>query len=402
MDSISQIVLGASMGEVVLGRKLGNKAMFWGALGGTIPDLDIITSPFLSEIDSLVFHRGISHSIFFAILGGLGFGWLAYKLHKSIYYRNILWAILSLFISCIPISIVFFLFGQDDLRYYFAGASIIIALAIYSFIHKKKSHQPIQKIDNPFLFQWQLMFFLAFLTHSLLDCLTLYGTQLFLPFSDYRVAFSTVAVADPLGYTIPFLICLAVAMFFKRTESKRQLWTWGGIAISTFYLMFTAWNKANVFEEFDKQLAEQHITYDRYSLSPYIFSNFLWSMTVENEDKYYVGSYSIFDKSPIYFLPVEKNRDLINDGAESRTIKTLQWFTNGFYNVMERPDGKIQFNDLRYGTFRQKGDIKDFVFRFHLVKEAIGEYRMDSTLGGPDEESTTGLFRDLYIRIKGR
>ncbi|MFM8916554.1 MAG: metal-dependent hydrolase, partial [Bacteroidota bacterium] len=35
MDSLTQIVLGAAVGEVLLGKKLGNKAMLLGAIGGT-------------------------------------------------------------------------------------------------------------------------------------------------------------------------------------------------------------------------------------------------------------------------------------------------------------------------------------------------------------------------------
>ena len=71
MDSLTQIVLGASVGEVVLGKKLGNRAMLWGAIAGTIPDLDVIGNIFMDEINSLAFHRGITHSISFSLLFGL-------------------------------------------------------------------------------------------------------------------------------------------------------------------------------------------------------------------------------------------------------------------------------------------------------------------------------------------
>jgi len=63
MDSLSQIVLGAAVGEVVLGRRIGNRAMVWGAVAGTIPDMDVLGKYFLSELDNLAFHRGISHSL---------------------------------------------------------------------------------------------------------------------------------------------------------------------------------------------------------------------------------------------------------------------------------------------------------------------------------------------------
>ena len=53
MDSLSQIVLGAAVGEVVLGRRIGNRAMVWGAVAGTIPDMDVLGKYFLSELDNL-------------------------------------------------------------------------------------------------------------------------------------------------------------------------------------------------------------------------------------------------------------------------------------------------------------------------------------------------------------
>jgi inner membrane protein len=38
MDSLTQIILGAACGEAVLGKKIGNRALLFGAIGGTIPD----------------------------------------------------------------------------------------------------------------------------------------------------------------------------------------------------------------------------------------------------------------------------------------------------------------------------------------------------------------------------
>lgn len=68
MDSLTQIVLGAAVGEAVLGKKIGNKAMLYGAIAGTIPDLDIISSFFLDTVSALKFHRGFTHSIVFSIV----------------------------------------------------------------------------------------------------------------------------------------------------------------------------------------------------------------------------------------------------------------------------------------------------------------------------------------------
>ncbi len=68
MDSLTQIALGAAVGEAVLGKKVGNKAVLWGAVAATIPDLDVIPGSFMDAVAGLDFHRGLSHSILFCLI----------------------------------------------------------------------------------------------------------------------------------------------------------------------------------------------------------------------------------------------------------------------------------------------------------------------------------------------
>ncbi len=68
MDSLTQIVLGAAVGEAVAGKQLGNRALLWGAIAGTIPDLDVLANPLLDTVGELTFHRSLTHSLLFAIL----------------------------------------------------------------------------------------------------------------------------------------------------------------------------------------------------------------------------------------------------------------------------------------------------------------------------------------------
>ncbi len=67
MDSVTHIVVGAAIGEAMLGRKAGFRAATWGAVISTIPDLDILVNPFVDSVNELYFHRNITHSFFFAI-----------------------------------------------------------------------------------------------------------------------------------------------------------------------------------------------------------------------------------------------------------------------------------------------------------------------------------------------
>lgn len=88
MDSLTQIILGAACGEAVLGKKIGNKALIWGAVGGTIPDLDVLSNYFLNELDSLAFHRGPMHSLLFATIAPFPLAWLVMQFYKKNWFNT--------------------------------------------------------------------------------------------------------------------------------------------------------------------------------------------------------------------------------------------------------------------------------------------------------------------------
>ena len=83
MDSLTQIVLGGAVGELVAGKKMGNKAVLWGAVAGTIPDLDVFFRVLYHPIEAALVHRGFSHSILFALLAGPSLGWLFNNITKN-------------------------------------------------------------------------------------------------------------------------------------------------------------------------------------------------------------------------------------------------------------------------------------------------------------------------------
>ena len=92
MDSLTQIVLGAAVGEAVLGRKIGNKAMLYGAIAGTIPDLDVLASFFTDTVSALEIHRGFTHSIFFSVLFAPIFAFIVTKYETYKNFKN--WTLL--------------------------------------------------------------------------------------------------------------------------------------------------------------------------------------------------------------------------------------------------------------------------------------------------------------------
>jgi len=83
MDSLTQIVLGIATAEVVAGKKLQNKTFVYGAILGTIPDLDVLVAQFMSDVDGVAIHRGLSHSLLLFIFLAPLLGFFISKIEKG-------------------------------------------------------------------------------------------------------------------------------------------------------------------------------------------------------------------------------------------------------------------------------------------------------------------------------
>ena len=97
MDSLTQLTFGAACAEAIIGKKVGRKAAVWGAILGTLPDLDVFI-PLGGPVNDFVYHRGFSHSlIVIAVLSPM-IAWLITKVHPDTkrYYRR--WVLLSLLV----------------------------------------------------------------------------------------------------------------------------------------------------------------------------------------------------------------------------------------------------------------------------------------------------------------
>ena len=138
MDSLTQIILGAAVGEAVAGKKMGNKAALWGAIAGTIPDLDVIIRNFVHPIDAALWHRGFSHSIIFAILFSPILAWLINRVYKNRYDFKLWWKLFFLGIVTHPMLDVFTNYGTEffwpfKLRWTFNSVFVIDPLYTIPF-----------------------------------------------------------------------------------------------------------------------------------------------------------------------------------------------------------------------------------------------------------------------------
>lgn len=342
MDSITQAALGAAVGEAVLGRKLGNRALAWGLLFGTLPDLDIIAAPFLDNAGELVFHRGASHSLLLMVLVSL---FLAKPLAK---------------------------------------------------VWKRQKVTPLRA---------GMFIFLVWSTHVLIDCFTVYGTSVFWPFSESRIAFNHLFIIDPL-YTLPLVVSLIWLAFHrtKKQQPKRtRLLKWG-LGLSTGYVVFSIAMKFIASAGFEADLARRKISYEKRMEAPTVFNTLLWRSVVDRGDEFWVGYRSVFElpSSPVRWTIYPRRAEALGPFEGEREIQIVKWFSRGWW--IARPHAKgVWIGDMRFGETRTHGAKPGMVdsriaFSWSFNPDAEGE-RLSSPVRKVDAKDTLSR---LAFRIIGK
>lgn len=285
MDTVTQITLGAAVGESLLGKKIGNRAPMWGAIFGVLPDLDVLASPFVSEVQALAIHRGITHSLFFCVIAAPLFGWLLNRFNQK---REVGWR------------------------------------------------------------NWSLLVFLVLLTHIFIDVCTSYGTQVFQPFTNYSLSFNSIFIIDPF-YSLPLMAGVLAALFMDRHSSGRRWANGLGLAVSSVYLLAGLGIKAHVNTVFEQNFADREIHPQKYMTTPAPLSIFLWTGYAEEKDTLYAGLYSVFDEDrQIQFHAVPQNKSLLEPYRNQLPVERLIWFSRGYYAAEKIADQLIVY-DLRFG-----------------------------------------------------
>lgn len=383
MDSLTQIVLGAAVGEAVLGKKVGYRAMLWGAIAGTIPDLDVYMRLFTDPITSTELHRGISHSLFFSLVMAPILGYSITKRPK--------WLLVGLLAVIMGYPII----STGNL-----WTTIILgpSLLISAFFILRRKEDTIRIASRR---EWSWLVFWSLVTHPLLDAHTTWGTQFFWPF-DYRLAYKNIFVADPL-YTVPFLICVTIALCYKRTNRNRRRWNNAGLIISTTYMALSFVFKGIGMVYFKDSLENQNISYVEMDTKPTPLNILLWNAHVETETGYRSGYYSIFDtkKDIIFSDEFPKNHELLEPYLDQKVVQQLLHITVGWYTVEETKDENVLIlTDLRFGQFGLDPNDSEFVAKYELT---ITDGIVSAVPKRPalDAEEIGTVMNSLIERIKG-
>lgn len=305
MDTLTHIVLGATLGEALAGPELRKRAMLFGAIAQSIPDIDVVAALWLDPASDLMAHRGFTHSILFVAL-----------------------------------------------------LSPLLALAGDRWNRNSGLSRQ----------GWLIFFGVQMMTHIFLDSFNAYGTGWFEPFSHQRISFNVLFVVDPL-YTIWLVVSAVVLLALANSKPSRARWAWFGLVMSSLYLFCAVATKTIINTEARKSLVTQSIQYHSYFTTPTPFNSLLFFVVAADAKGYHVGYRSIFDRSPrTEFQYFPKNDSLLDLVRARADVDALIRFSQDRYTI-SRVEDALLFNDLRFGQMEGwKNPKAGFVFHYYLLK----------------------------------
>ncbi len=291
MDSLTQATLGAAVGVAVMRQRVPVwQSVLWGAAMGTLPDLDVLFD-FGDPISNMTEHRGPSHALFVQGMAAMG---------------------------------------------------LVAMVKGWRWVRGVTPTQGSGQSQDLTL-RWGVATLLVWVTHALLDAMTVYGTRLWLPFSSQAVGVGSVFIIDPL-YTLPLLAGLLGMWALRGKAAQRSLWL--GLTISSLYLVWSVLAQQWVKHQVQPHLPNPQV---KVLVTPSAFNTLLWRVVAVDNQAYHETWVSLLDdEQPPQWQRVTCPVAAFEPYQQVRVVAQLANFSDGFFCF--RASGKRwQITDLRMG-----------------------------------------------------
>ena len=285
MDPLTQGALGAALPQAVNSPRYAASAGLLGFLAGMAADLDVLIRSSEDPLLFLEYHRQFTHALVFIPAGGL-----------------------------------------------------LCALVLHRLIGRRRG--------LAFRHSW-LFCTLGYATHALLDACTTYGTVLFWPFSDARVAWNTISIIDPL-FTLPLLAAVLLAARRRRPVYARIALCW-----AVGYMALGLWQRNEAVAMGRNLAAQRGHTPLRLEAKPSFGNILVWKIVYETDDRFYVDavratlSPRVFRGDSVQKLDIDRDIPWLERGSQqARDIERFRWFSNGY--IARHPEHVNRVIDIRY------------------------------------------------------
>lgn len=288
MDLITQGLLGAVVGQVGFSRTLGlRRATLWGAVIGMLPDIDVIFKFFShNPMAEQLYHRGFTHSLFFAPLVA-------------------------------P-----------------------VAALLCDYFNKKSGHQTSK-------LAWFGLWFWALITHPLLDWFTTYGTQLLHPLSYHRFSLHAISVID-FHYSAVLALCLMISPLFTRRLKALAVVGAFGLLLSTTYLFYGIVTRDHAIQHGKNLCDAQDIAYKRVEAFPEIGDVRKRRITVQTKNSIRIMYFNTLSKHQSEWQ-VFTQSNLEPNAQFKSEINTFKWFSDDWIWAQD-DDQNLVLWDARFFT----------------------------------------------------
>jgi inner membrane protein len=292
MDPPTHGLLGAAIGQALFGRTLGRRALVWGAVGGMLPDVDVVMTA-VGPMGEWLYHRGLTHALWVPPVVGT-----------------------------------------------------ILGTAIAT---RERRKQPDRAVP---VAAWCWLFVLTMLSHPLLDLCTTYGTVLFAPFSNRRFAIDAIAIIDPV-YSLALAAALVVGLARGVGSRSARVAAVGTLVFTTAYLAYGLFLNHQAERLARTQLAEAGIQAERINAYPTLLQLYLRRLVAHGGDEIHVGWISLWSPRRVEWSTFRQAEGtLVDEARQTREGRLFEWFTGGQNAAaLESSPGAavVEIDDLRFG-----------------------------------------------------
>lgn len=343
MDPLTQGVVGVTASQLVAQRSHKGIAALFGFLSGMAADLDVVIRSADDPLLALEYHRHFTHSLIFIPIGALICALLLKPVFSWLWPR------------------------------WFKRAAISFKQVYYYCLA-------------------------GYASHAVLDACTTYGTQLFWPFSNVRIAWNNVSVVDPL-FTVPLLLLISFALV---RQSRRIAVLASAYAVA--YLSFGVWQ--NQRAESAALLLAQSRGHQAISLGvkPSFANLLVWKSVYEFDGRYYIDAIRVAQQSKVYPGGSTEKLDaakhfawLAADSQYARDIERFRWFSNG--HLALDPRNPLRIIDVRYSLVPNR---YDGMWGIELDPQADQAQHVAYNVERPQGEQMERAFSQLWSMILGR
>ena len=338
MDSLSHILIGAAIGEVFLGKKIGRWGMLLGAIAKSVPDFDLFVTGLTDPRAYMCDHRAHTHSLFIEALYAIPIAWLLVKLFK-------------------------------------------------------------EKVSFKRMFLFMLA---CLWGHSLLDWCTNFGTQLLLPFTNENYSLNTLAIVDLLFTLPMFVLVVIAVFYKKNVARRNKLARITLIYCFAYLgLTFINKVQADslVEESLAKNnIPATHYMTNPTMLNNVLW----YGVGSNDSTIFIGEFSLLHKQNPVTWHSYPRNQHLMQQCKRKNDVEVLRWFSDPYTIAQANGDTLNMYAAKFGRTNMQENELqKSIVFHYKLYQNN-GKEMMGMEQANEKNMNFKESFTDLWERICGR